>query len=132
MLRIGFRIVAPRRVSGEERGCRKFAATALLLAASVAVAAEPKGGVVTEEAKKYWAYQPVTRPPVPDVTDKNWVKNPIDAFVLAKLDAKGLTPAKPAERIALIRRAFYDLTGLPPAPEEVETFVKSTTPQAAY
>ncbi|HEY1187084.1 MAG TPA: PSD1 and planctomycete cytochrome C domain-containing protein [Gemmata sp.] len=87
-------------------------------------------GVVTEEAKKYWAYQPVKRPPVPEVKDKGWVRTPIDAFVLAKLEAKGLKPVTPADKAALIRRATYDLTGLPPSPEEVDAFVADTAPDA--
>ena len=93
-----------------------------------------KGGVVTEEAKKYWAYQPIKRPPVPEVAEKTWVANPIDAFILAKLEAKGLKPAPAVEPIALIRRVTYDLTGLPPTPEEVADFVKASAiaPQAAY
>jgi mono/diheme cytochrome c family protein len=89
-----------------------------------------KKGVVTEEAKKYWAYQPVKRPPVPAVKDKQWVKTPVDAFVLARLEAKGLKPVRPADRRALIRRATYDLTGLPPSPEEIDAFVTSTDPDA--
>ncbi len=56
--------------------------------------------------------------------------NPVDAFVLAKLEAKGLTPNPPAERAALIRRATYDLIGLPPTPEEVDAFVKDDAPDA--
>ena len=66
---------------------------------------KPKGGVVTEESKKYWAYQPVKRPPVPAIGSKN----PIDAFILAKLQEKKLEPAKPADRVTLVRRAYYDL-----------------------
>jgi len=97
---------------------------------------EPKirSGVVTEEAKKYWAYQPVLKYAPPAVADKAWVKNPIDAFILAPLEAKGLTPAKPANRIALIRRATYDLIGLPPSPEEIDAFLKESeaNPQLAY
>ncbi len=87
-----------------------------------------KKSVVTEEAKKYWAYQPVKRPTVPvsrDPKGSAWVKNPIDAFVLAKLEAKGLKPVAPAAKAALIRRAYYDLTGVPPTPEEVDAFVAS-------
>ncbi len=90
-----------------------------------------KKGVVTEEAKKYWAYQPVKRPIVPTVKDTAWVKSPIDAFVLAKLEAKGLKPVNPADKRTLIRRAYYDLTGLPPTPEEVDAFVTDKDP-AAY
>jgi hypothetical protein len=94
----------------------------------------PRGGVVTAEAKRYWAYQPVHRPAVPDVNNKDWVKNPIDAFILAKLEAKRLTPAGPAERIALLRRVCYDLAGLPPTPDEVDAFLRESqaNPQAAY
>jgi mono/diheme cytochrome c family protein len=87
------------------------------------VSEEPKGGVVTEEAKNYWCYRPVKRPEVPAVKDREWVRNPIDAFLLAKVEAKGLTPAPPADRVALVRRAYYDLTGLPPTPGQVDAFV---------
>ena len=82
----------------------------------------PKGG---QDGKRYWAYQPVKNPPAPDVKAKEWVKNPIDAFILAKLEAKNLKPVAPAARAALIRRATYDLTGLPPSPAEVDAFVNS-------
>jgi len=62
--------------------------------------------------REYWAYQPVRRPALPAVRCA-WVSSPIDAFILAKLEAKGLTPAGPADKVALLRRACYDLTGLP-------------------
>jgi len=84
---------------------------------------EPKSGVVTEESKNYWCYKPVKRPDVPAVNNKDWVRNPIDAFLLAKVEAKALTPVVPAGRVALARRAYYDLTGLPPTPEQVDAFV---------
>ena len=90
------------------------------------VAAAAKGGVVTEESKNYWCYKPLKRPAVPAVKDRAWVRNPIDAFLLAKLEANGLTPAPPADRIALVRRATYDLTGLPPTPEQVDAFVNDS------
>src|SRR5262245_56995561 len=73
-----------------------------------------KGGVITPESKNYWAYRPVQRPPLPEVKDAAWVKSAVDAFVLARLEARGLKPAAPADRVALIRRATYDLAGLPP------------------
>ena len=62
--------------------------------------------------------------------DKAWVKSPIDAFILAKLEAKGLKPVEPADKVALIRRAYYDLTGLPPTPEEIDAFVNDTDADA--
>ena len=70
-----------------------------------------------------WSYAPLARPPVPAVRSADWVRNPIDAFLLARLEARGLAPAPPADRVALLRRAHYDLTGLPPTPAEVDAFV---------
>ncbi|MBI1917284.1 MAG: PSD1 domain-containing protein [Planctomycetes bacterium] len=87
-------------------------------------------GVVTEEAKNYWAYRPVKRPAVPAVKDAAWVRTAVDAFLLAKLEAKGLTPSPPADRVALVRRVTFDLTGLPPTPQEVDAFVKDDAPDA--
>lgn len=88
---------------------------------------KPLNGTITEDAKKYWAYQPIRRPAVPQV---NAVAHPIDAFIRAKLEAKNLKPVKPADKIALVRRAYYDLWGLPPAPEQVDAFVKDASPGA--
>jgi mono/diheme cytochrome c family protein len=85
-----------------------------------------KEEVIPEAAKKYWAYQPVRQPAVPKLAKfQDRVANPIDAFVLAKLEEKSLTPVKPADKAALVRRAYYDLIGLPPTPEEVDAFVNS-------
>lgn len=92
---------------------------------------KPMGGVVTAEAKNFWAYRPVAQPAVPAVTDAAWVKTPIDAFILAKLKARQLKPNVAADRLALIRRATYDLTGLPPTPDEIDRFVNDKHP-AAY
>jgi hypothetical protein len=94
------------------------------------VKADPEGGKVTPESRNYWCYRPLKRPEPPAVKDNDWVKSPIDAFILARLEAKGLTPNPPADRVALIRRATYDLTGLPPTPEEVDAFVKDKSPDA--
>lgn len=82
------------------------------------------------EWKEPWAYSKLKRPEVPQVKQQGWVKNPIDAFVLAKLEAAGLEPAPPADKIALLRRAYYDLTGLPPTPQEIDAFVADTSPDA--
>ncbi len=84
----------------------------------------------TDKGKDHWAYQPVTRPDVPQVADPNWQANPIDAFVRARLDGAGFTPAEPASRQVMIRRLYYDLTGLPPAPEAVEAFIHDERPDA--
>jgi Protein of unknown function (DUF1549)/Planctomycete cytochrome C len=91
---------------------------------------EPKGGVVTPEARAYWAYQPVKRPVLPTVSAADRVANPIDAFVVSKLEARGLSPALPADRITLVRRLYYDLIGLPPTPEQVDAFINDTSSNA--
>ncbi len=74
-------------------------------------------------ASDHWAFKPVQPPSPPAVKDERWPSSPIDTFVLAKLEAKGLSPSSPADRITLIRRVYFDLTGLPPSPEEVQAFV---------
>ena len=83
-----------------------------------------------EAQRTHWAFQPVHLPAVPSVEDAAWVKNPIDAFVLAELESRGLKPSPPADRRTLIRRVTYDLTGLPPTPAEVEAFVGDADPDA--
>ncbi len=82
------------------------------------------------EYEPHWSFIPPTRPTVPAVKDKAWVRNPIDAFVLAELEKHGLKPAPEADRRTLARRVSLDLTGLPPKPEDVETFVKDPSPTA--
>jgi len=98
----------------------------------VAVAKEPPREPIriTEETRNYWAYKPVQRPVVPPVKNKAWIRNPIDAFILSGLETKGLSPAPPADRVALIRRATYDLTGLPPTPEQIDAFLADHSPDA--
>jgi len=85
---------------------------------------------LAEQARSWWAYQPLGRSEVPQVKNRDWVSNPIDAFVLAKLEANNLSPNTPASKAALIRRVTFDLTGLPPTPEEVSRFVSDESPQA--
>lgn len=82
------------------------------------------------EAKDYWAYQTVKRPAVPAVKENGWVRNPVDAFVLKSLENKGIRPAPVSDKISFIRRISYDLTGLPPTPAEIDSFVQDQTPQA--
>ena len=77
----------------------------------------------TEEQKSFWAYQPLQRPKPPNVHDADWSRSPIDAFVSEKLQAHGLEPAKPASKRDLIRRATYDLIGLPPTEDEIVSFL---------
>lgn len=84
----------------------------------------------TAEQRAHWAYRPVTRPAPPKVKDRGWVRNPIDRFVLAAQEGMELRHAPEADRVSLIRRVTFDLTGLPPSPEEVEAFVKDVRPDA--
>lgn len=80
-------------------------------------------------ATKHWAFEPVSNPPVPlPLSDE--VKTSVDAFVLARLRAAGIKPAPPADKRTLIRRATYDLTGLPPTPEEADAFLADSSPDA--
>ena len=83
-----------------------------------------------KSAQKFWAFIPAKEPPAPVVKNTAWVKSPIDAFVLNGLEAKGLAPAPAADKRTLIRRATFDLTGLPPTPEEVQAFLKDQRPEA--
>jgi mono/diheme cytochrome c family protein len=80
--------------------------------------------------EKHWAYVKPARPELPAVGKKAWVRNPIDAFVLARLEREKLEPSPEASREALIRRVALDLTGLPPSLEEVDAFVNDSTPDA--
>ncbi|MCI0456857.1 MAG: PSD1 and planctomycete cytochrome C domain-containing protein, partial [Gemmataceae bacterium] len=85
---------------------------------------------ITPEDRQHWAFRPLTRAPVPAVQDRSWPKNPVDHFILARLEAHGLTPLPPADRRTLLRRVTYDLTGLPPTPEEIEAFLADDAPDA--
>jgi hypothetical protein len=85
---------------------------------------------VDEQARNFWSFRPVGRPSVPAVKRADWVKTPVDAFILAKLEAAGLAPAPPAPKTVLLRRIYYDLTGLPPSPDEVDAFLKDDSPDA--
>jgi hypothetical protein len=84
----------------------------------------------TEQQRRYWAFQKVVKPAVPAVKDREWARNPIDAFITSKLDEKKLKPNARADRVTLLRRATLDLTGLPPTPEEVQAFVSDQAPDA--
>ena len=82
------------------------------------------------QAKSFWAFQPPTRHPAPETKNSQWVSAKLDAFVLARLESAGLRPNPPADRRALIRRVTFDLTGLPPTPQEVDDFVNDAKPGA--
>jgi hypothetical protein len=95
-----------------------------LLATGFAAAAEP------DAKMDWWSLCKLTRPEPPAVRRKDWARNPIDAFVLAALEARGLQPAPAADKAALLRRVTFDLIGLPPTPEEIDAFTKDNSPGA--
>src|SRR5438105_3641040 len=99
-------------------------------AAAPVVASAPRQEKDLTEARKAWQYQKPQDHPAPAVKNAAWVKSPIDAFIAAKLEEKGLSPAAPADKRTLIRRATIDLIGLPPTPEAVEAFVADNSPDA--
>ncbi len=101
---------------------------ALAASAGLWAATAPKS--FTPQQLRWWAFQKVVKPEVPAPAAKAWVANPIDAFILAKLEEKGLQPAPAADRITLLRRATLDLTGLLPTPEEVQAFLSDDSPNA--
>jgi hypothetical protein len=113
-------------LSGKLRAVGCFFLASVLFAASA-----PTPDRFTPQQRKYWAFQKVVRPSAPAIKNNAWARNPIDAFILAKLEAKSLAPAPPAAKATLLRRVSLDLTGLPPTPEETEAFLADKSP-AAY
>src|SRR5262249_8250757 len=87
-------------------------------------------GAVAVRGPSHWAFQAPRRPAVPAVRGGSWVRNDLDAFVLARLEKEKITPSPEADRVTLIRRLSLDLLGLPPSPEEVDAFVKDSGPDA--
>jgi len=99
-----------------------------LLEKSARTARKPM--TVTDADRGFWSFQPLHRPTLPNVRKSAWCRTPIDRFILAKVEEKGLTPNPAAERRTLIRRAYFDLIGLPPSPAEVDAFVNEPAADA--
>lgn len=93
-------------------------------------AADSSSEIDIEEGRKFWCFQPVRSPVLPKVSKTSWPADDIDAFVLAKLEGNALQPAPDADRRTLIRRLYFDLIGLPPAPEDVDRFVNNQSEDA--
>jgi hypothetical protein len=98
-------------------------------------APDPRDATAAQKAwadsgKNHWAWQPLRKPPVPEVKDSAWPKTPVDNFILAKLQEKGLKPNPPADKRTLIRRVTFDLIGLPPTAKEVDDFLNDDSPDA--
>jgi hypothetical protein len=94
----------------------------------------PQGGrremVVTKEDRQHWSYRPLKAVAVPVVKDATWCRTPVDRFIVAALEARGTHPNPPVDRRTLIRRLYFDMLGLPPAPEEVDAFIGDPRPTA--
>jgi mono/diheme cytochrome c family protein len=109
---------------------------AWIKAGAVWPAADPKAPpktpkyTITAEQRNFWSFRPVVEPAPPKVKDTKWARTAVDRFILAKLEEKGLVPVAAADRRTLIRRAYLDLTGLPPSPEAVEAFERDKSPDA--
>ena len=104
--------------------------TGIVFGALIAFSLPPVCCNGTEPTTRHWSFVPPERPPLPAVQLESWVRNPIDYFVLAKLEQAGLRPALTADRRTLIRRVSLDLTGLPPTPTEVTDFLLDNRPDA--
>ena len=98
--------------------------------AAATVVSEEKSKEIERRKREHWAWQPVGTYQPPSVQNKKWPKNGIDRFVLAGLEKKSLTPVSPADRRTLIRRAYFDLIGLPPTAEQIAAFEKDASPDA--
>ena len=85
---------------------------------------------IKPEQRAFWSFQPLAKPPIPAVSHGDWAKTDIDRFVLARLEKDGLAPVAAADKLTLIRRAYLDLIGLPPTPDEIDAFQKDDAPDA--
>lgn len=102
----------------------------MISAAQAGDTAAPVEEPITDADRDHWAFRPLARPTPPAVDDSAWPLNSIDRFVLARLEQKQLAPLPPADRMTLLRRASFDLTGLPPTPGEIASFQTDESPQA--
>jgi len=133
----GYRIIVPgnsaasrlyQRISAKERRMPPASSGRTLTPKQIELIRE----WIDQGAKwqSHWAFEAPKRPDLPEVKDKTWPKNPIDYFTLARLETEGLKPSAEADRATLLRRVSFDLTGLPPTPSEVDSFVADHSPDA--
>jgi hypothetical protein len=110
-----------------------FAGPVLALGADAApelIAPKPAAATDLKTGRTFWSFVPVKKTEPPAVKDAAWVKTPIDAFVLAELESRALQPAPAASKLELVRRVYFDLTGLPPTPQQIKSFVEDPAPNA--
>lgn len=126
-----------KRVSQAEQpgmpfGGQKLPDAAIAKIANWVNAGAPYDGALAADqaSASHWAFQLPKRPPVPEVKNRAWVRNPIDAFVAAERDRRGLTPVAAADRRTLLRRVYLDLIGLPPTPDEMDAFLADNSKDA--
>lgn len=113
---------------GEALTDAEIASVRAWIDAGAKIPVEQAGAGATRSS--HWSFQPIKRPAVPAVQKSAWVRNPIDAFVLARLESEKIEPSPEASKTTLLRRASLDLTGLLPTPAEIETFLKDSRPDA--
>src|SRR2546430_2508120 len=99
------------------------------LAAAALLFAMPLASFCADKAN-FWSFKPAEKPSLPAVQNRSWARNPVDLFVLAKLEEKQMHPSQEADLRTLIRRLFFDVTGLPPKPTDVELFLRDKRPDA--
>src|SRR5262249_50504269 len=83
-----------------------------------------------DAGRSHWAFRPIAEPPVPQVKDDAWPRSDVDRFILARLESEGLSPVSDADKPTLLRRVFFDLIGIPPTPEQLESFLADNAPAA--
>ena len=103
----------------------RFLAVVLMLAGALAQAAAETAPEVSDKAPEHWSYRPLINPPLPTLKDQSAGRTPVDRFILSALEGTRLQPSPPAPAQTLARRIYFDLIGLPPTPEQVETFVQA-------
>ncbi|MDQ1471766.1 MAG: hypothetical protein QOJ99_3246, partial [Bryobacterales bacterium] len=108
----------------------KWVSTGAAWPQSATPAAAGSGYQITPQQRAFWSFQPVRNPTPPQARLQAWNRNPIDSFILARLDEKKLAPSARASKLTLIRRATFDLIGLPPTPQEVDEFLADQSPEA--
>jgi hypothetical protein len=113
------------RIGHLRRG--KFSLMGLAVCGLLAVGVAP---AEADNPTGLWSLEPIARPELPAVKDTGWIHSPVDRFILAKLEERGWQPAAPISRAKLIRRAYFDLWGLPPSPDEVQAFIIDQRPDA--
>ena len=121
------RKLAPDQLAALEKWVKLGAPDPRTLAAPVAT---KKIGMTVDEGRKFWSYQPVKAVAAPSLKDASWPRSDIDRFILAPIEAKNLKPAQDADRTTLVRRVYFDLTGLPPTPEQMDEFINDKSPDA--